>query len=437
MSQRPEVYFCLRPASARKRFIVEHVLRRMLGWDAQEAGEEEARTISDVPLLLVGEGAIAGAFHVKQAADLDGMDRIAGPVPNSDPDPIKLFPTEGDDLGFDLFAAAFYFVSLSQEYTIQQRDMHGRVPSAALMQTKCGLLDRPFVDDLVLRFAERWKDRDPRVPSPRRTYRHVATMDVDNGFRYKGRELWRTIGAAGRDLLGLGFGRVSERLAVLQGSQDDPYDVYREFMAEAKANADRVILNFLVAPRGKNDHAVGVSSADMRERMHEAARSAEVGVHPSYESSVRPGMIAEERSVLEKAIEGSVQLSRQHFLRMHLPDTYLELERIGIKEDHSIGLADTIGFRAGTCTPFPFYDLRSERETGLMLHPFCVMDSALAYKLHLTPDQALRTARTMVDRVKQVNGTFCAVWHERFYSDHGPEKGWKKVIEGTLIHAKA
>ena len=71
-----------------------------------------------------------------------------------------------------------------------------------------------------------------------------------------------------------------------------------------------------------------------------------------------------------------------------------------------------------------------------MIHPFAVMDSAMAYQMKLTPDAAIEAAQQIADRVRQVNGTFISVWHERFLSDYGDEKGWGRVAEAVLKHAR-
>ena len=101
-----------------------------------------------------------------------------------------------------------------------------------------------------------------------------------------------------------------------------------------------------------------------------------------------------------------------------------------------MGLSDRAGFRAGTCSPFPFYDLITEAETTLMVHPFAVMDSALCYKMGLDPQEAATEAKRMVDAVRRVQGTFISVWHERFLSDYGDEKGWGGLAEEVITYAR-
>ena len=80
-------------------------------------------------------------------------------------------------------------------------------------------------------------------------------------------------------------------------------------------------------------------------------------------------MIRVEKQRLEHILGETVYHNRFHFLRFTLPQSYQQLLACGISDDYSMGYADQIGFRAGTCTPFYFYDLENEIQTTLKVHP--------------------------------------------------------------------
>lgn len=52
---------------------------------------------------------------------------------------------------------------------------------------------------------------------------------------------------------------------------------------------------------------------------------------------------------------------------LHLPEVYNNFDKLEIERDFSMGFVDAIGFRAGTCTPFLFYDIQLERILPLVM----------------------------------------------------------------------
>lgn len=432
-----EIHYHIERPGPRARYIIHHLLGTMAGWDAKEVPDrKEFRQCTGAKLIYGKEGE-PDAFHVQANGLLEqsGIAPFDVQVSTLDGLPL-LFPTDVGDLAFDVFAAAFFALSRYEEYAPLARDAHGRPLSTSLHAGQHGYLQRPVVDAWLGLMAEAWRARGPSLPPMRREYRHVATLDADNGAMFLGRPWWRSAGAAARDLLHGRLARVRDRAAVLAGAQADPYAVHEAFIALAKGHGARAVLNFMVAPRGKHDHAIPADHAIMRRVIGHAAAHAEVGLHPGYSAADRPGQIEREKQRLEAVAGLPISRSRQHFLRFRLPDTLIELERAGIQEEHSMGLADRTGFRAGTCTPFPFYDLHAECCTGLMLYPFMVMDSVLCYKMGLSPAAAEQEAKRMVDIVRRVKGTFVSVWHERFLSGYGEESGWEDLAPAIIQYAR-
>ncbi len=97
-----------------------------------------------------------------------------------------------------------------------------------------------------------------------------------------------------------------------------------------------------------------------------------------------------------------------------------------------MGYAEKSGFRAGICSPFYFYDLDTEQETKLKVIPFTVMEATYKYYEKTTPEIAIEQITDLMQKVKDVKGTFVSVWHNESLSDEGIWKGWKTVYEEML-----
>ncbi len=436
-SRMADVHYHIERPGPRSRYVLKHLLGTMPGWEAVEIPDLNQFRSVEGPKLLYGKGPVAGAFQIVPQGLLERADTdpVEPPMAAVDSVPV-LFPAEQGDLSFDPMAGAFFLLARYEEYGPVPRDLHGRPVTASLHGARHNYLHRPVVDEWLYLLAGAWRNKDLRLPAMRRRFSQVATLDADNGAMYLGRPLWRSVGGAVRDLLRGHVQRVVDRAAVLRGARPDPYAVHQAFLSLVQQNGASAIVNFLVAPHGRHDHAIDLGTAEMRKALALVAAKAGVGLHPGYASVDRPGQAKAEKQRLEAALGRPVVQSRQHFLRMRLPETYRQLAALGIREEHSMGLHDRAGFRAGTCTPFPFFDLGPGEHATFMVHPFAVMDSALCYKLRLSPLEAVAEACKMVDAVREVQGRFISVWHERFLSGYGDERGWEVVAPSVLEHAR-
>ena len=166
--------------------------------------------------------------------------------------------------------------------------------------------------------------------------------------------------------------------------------------------------------------------------MKRIAESSGIGIHPSYKTGKEYDLLQKEVTELSSVTNNQIYKSRQHYLRLFVPQTYRNLIKAGIREDYSLGFASLPGFRAGTCTPFVFYDLEIEKQSNLTIIPFQVMDGTLNYNMRLNPDQALVHIKNIIARIKKVNGTFVSIWHNESLSDTEIWRGWKYVFEKML-----
>ncbi|MFA6128374.1 MAG: polysaccharide deacetylase family protein [Bacteroidales bacterium] len=337
---------------------------------------------------------------------------------------------------FDIFSAIFYFVSRYEEYLPFEPDEHQRFRSTESLAYHLGMIDKPLVNLWVKEFRkilESWFGDS--LIFQNRQYQFIPTIDIDNAWAYAHKGLWRTLGGFWNDrenMEGRNF-----RFQVLRDNQPDPYGTYELLDRFHKESEVHPVWFFLVAAYGNYDKNVSPHNIHYQNLIRSIATDYAIGIHPSYASNSSQTIVNHEIKVLSGILGHPVTRSRQHFLRLHLPETYRILLNLGIREDYSMGYSDCAGFRAGIASPFRFFDLEENKFTDLLVYPFQVMDVSLQKYLKLNPEQAIQKIFEIIDQVKKVNGTFISLWHNESLSEWREWKGWSKVYRELLTLAKS
>ncbi len=339
-------------------------------------------------------------------------------------------------LPFDPFAAAFYLASRYEEYLPFIGDAHNRFSAEESLAYKENFLHLPVINIWASWIKELVLEMFPGQLFAPKAYDFVSTIDVDNLFAYRGKGTFRTGGALMRNLLKLQIDEFISRLKTLLGLKNDPFDTFDEQIEIRDAAGVKSIYFMLFAEFARYDRNVSMYSPKMQERVRHMLDVTPIGIHPSYRSHEHESIVAHEMYSLEKALRKPITQSRQHYLKMRLPDTFRILTDLGITDDYSMGYASHPGFRAGLATPFRFYDLEMEEALPLRMHPFMVMDVTYIDYQKINADVALADMKRFVDATRAVNGTFVSVFHNRIFSEKEPEwRGWKAVYTELLEYA--
>lgn len=385
------------------------------------------------PKLSYGASPLKDELHIKSVGLLFETD-----VRKQD---IHVFPTEdskaffktGDTvLGFDIFAAAFYLLSRYEEYLPHQADKHGRFQAEDSIAYKEGFLAQPVVNKWIIRLKTFLSERFPELHFREQHFTFIPTVDIDQAFAFKHKSVPRVVYSLLKNIGNTDS--LKYRWGVLMGREKDPFDQYLEFERLHHKYLLRPIFFFLLGrynPR-TDDININPSNPVFRKVIRSVAKVADIGIHPSYASHSDAYIIAEEKRKLEQITSMKVVKSRQHFLKMKLPLTYRSLIQCGIEEDYTMGYASQLGFRAGICSPFFFFDLEKNEPTSLKVFPFCVMDTTFKTYLKTNPEQSLELVSELLQEVKKVNGTFISLWHNESLSNYGRWEGWGDLYEQIL-----
>lgn len=351
-------------------------------------------------------------------------------VPFSTNDESSLFP-------FDIFSAAFYLMTRYEEYLPFRADEHGRYPGASSYAHKNKFLQTPVVDIWALELRDKIKERFPDLKFNKRAYKFIPSYDVDLAWCFKNKGWIRNLGGLFVSLRKLDFHNIGKRLSVLLGRAKDPFDTYQtQYDLHAENNLSAIYF-ILLGEYGLYDRNVANDNINYHNLIQNIADEAAVGIHPSYKSDSQLNLVKEEVGLLSSIVKAEITQSRQHFIRLKIPDTYQMLIDQELYKDFSMGYPDQIGFRASTASSFLFYDFGQEVTTPLRIYPFAVMDYTLQSYLRLSPEEAIQAIEKLVNACKEVGGLFIPLWHNHTLSEMNDWKGWLKVYESMMQTASA
>jgi hypothetical protein len=333
----------------------------------------------------------------------------------------------------DLLAAVLFMLCRAEEASTEERDIHGRVTARQCTALRDGFLQRPIVDEYGLAFGQalqylllgwhpaprrlrvklshdideigtvfdRWPESRPRTP---RAALRLAWMATPWQFRAAVQEttIYRapltTLRQLGRNVArtaetALGWVR---KLALLSSQ----YDLDSAFYWKA-------------SPLSPYDSGYDPRRPAIRNLIAELhAQGFENGVHPGYETFLSSERLSSEVEIVRQATGEYALGGRQHYLRWS-PATWIHWEQCGLAYDSSVGYADHLGFRAGTCIPYRPWLFSKNREAALLEIPLIAMDSTMfdPKYMNLTGEESLSALFRCVKRCSLVGGLFTCLCH--------------------------
>lgn len=426
--------------SNRLRYSARLIFKELLGVPVELTSEAEEFNDFTGPKLVYGSGMEATIVVPADGLLFErGVSSRTVEVGEYDGKPI-LFPSRNKGVfPFDIFSAAFYMASRYEEYLPYVKDGYGRFKAEDSLAYQNGFHEIPVVNHWARMIQEEVSKNHPEFVFAKKQFSYISTIDVDNAFAYLEKGVVRTIGATMRDLIEFKFNSFSRRIKVLLGKEKDPFDTFIKMHNVHKAYNVDARYFFLLADYGTNDKNVSPNSRKLQSLIKSVADYHPVGIHPSFGSNFDDKKLSVEIARLRNIINRDVDISRQHFLMVHLPQTYRNLIDEDIKEDYSMGFPSVPGFRAGLACPFYFYDLDLELETSLRVFPFAFMESTYKYYMNLSPHHSLESMHKLISAVKEVNGTLVTLWHNDSLSEFDIWEGWGNVYEEMikLVRSKA
>jgi hypothetical protein len=313
----------------------------------------------------------------------------------------------------DLPLSILLTLSRWEETLHDRRDSHGRFTSSQSVSTRDGFLHRPIVDEYGLAFEQALSFIYPSWPPSQRTLRVKLSHDADHiGIPFGWKQVlrhtthYRNPNNSCRELWNLFSGAPPTELRAVQDiarlSIDRKLDASVYWMASSPGNWDSGYDPRVPAVRNViqwlDDNQI------------------ENGFQAGYNTFRAPEKLRREVSALREVLGDRPLGGRQHYLRW-CPETWIHWETSGLSYDSTVGFADRIGFRAGTCVPYRPWLFPLNRASDLLEIPLLVMDGTLVVYMKLGEQESNEQVQDLLNRCRAVGGVFTMVWHNNHLLD--------------------
>ncbi|MEO8934430.1 MAG: polysaccharide deacetylase family protein [Xanthomarina sp.] len=340
---------------------------------------------------------------------------------------------EKSAIPFDIFSATFYLLSRYEEYLPHVKDQYGRFTAQESLALEHGFLHQPVIDIWAYKFRKVFQVNYPDFQFPERSYSVKPIIDVPSAYNFKLKGIMRTLGGTVIDLFKFNFKKLYYRYMVLFGLKRDTYDTFKYIINKQKHSSFKFLFFFLIGDYSTYDKGVDPQKKNFITLIKQVADYCQVGLKVSYFALDDFAMLKREKKRMESILNTSLTASRHSFSKLNLPESYRNLVELEILEDYTMGYVNHPGFRAGTCTPFFFYDLDYEIQTPLKITSYHLLDYSLL-KINSLLDKK-KALNELITEIKKVNGEFVPVFHNYTFSDVDRWKGYKELFNIILESA--
>ena len=415
-------------------YIFKHIFTRILQLPISFTTTIEEFVAYNGPKITYTKAALGSEFFIRNHSLLfeQGIRDVSISLGKWEETPCFFATGEQSSIPFDIFAAAFYLITRYEEYQPHVSDVYERFDAINSLAFQNGFLEKPVIDIWAYKLLEALKKKYPDYSFSERNYQFISTIDVQEAFAYKHKGFIRNISGFVEDFIHFNFKSFARRLLVLLRLKEDPNETFELFLSLGDTYAVKTVFFFLFSEFTTYDKNISYANTSYRLLIKSIIDYAPFGQLFSFYTMKNSQKLNKEKKRLEEVVNRPIEKSRQHFNRFDLPKTYQNLIDAGITEDYSMGYYSYCGFRAGTCTPFYFFDLDYEIQTPLKVFSFAVSDETLKHKMQLTPKEAFLKIKSLQYEVQQVRGTFISIFHNSMLSNMHADKDWSTLYERIL-----
>ncbi|NND87922.1 MAG: hypothetical protein HKM28_01600, partial [Flavobacteriaceae bacterium] len=369
-------------ANPRITYVFKHICTRILGVEVTLSSSVEEFVAYSGAKISYAKQPLGNElfFQANGLLERQGVESIEVIVKPWDETQCFFAVSDKSALPFDIFSASFYLLSRYEEYLPHVKDALGRYPAKESLGYKHGFLLQPVVDIWALKFKRILTENFPDLIFPEKKRTIHTLIEARQPYAYAHKGPLRSLLGYISDLSKFQFKSIVERTQVLLRVRRDPFDTFKWIVTSSKKNRSPLTVFFLLGENPTFEESINSHRSRFTDLVKFMSDYTQVGLLFSVESSVKYDMLRHEKRRMESITHRNLEPAMNARFRVNLPDIYRDFVELEVKRDYTMVYENTPGFRAGTCTPFLFYDLDFEIKTPLTVHPIALTTGAYQQK---------------------------------------------------------
>lgn len=428
-----EILVYIPKETPRINFVFKHICKRILNLDVKFTTKVEPFIAFKGVKFSYAKKQLGKEVFVEQYGLLNeqGFSDMEIKVGQWKDIPCFFKTSTSSSIPYDIFSASFYLLTRYEEYQPYVKDTSEGFPIEESIAYQNGFLELPVVDEWAFAMRDVLKDKFPEHDFPEGKPQLKSIIAVEEVFAYAQKGFVRQIGGFFKDLSQLQFKLIFKRIASIIRYQADPLNVYDELVEYYQSHDYPMHFMFQLSNYSRYSKNLSYNRTTYQRIIKSMGDYAHLGLLLGFEAVQDQSVFVKEKKRWEQIVNEELDnaLIKRHAL--NFPDVYKSMEKLNLSSDYSMGYKNSLGFRAGTCTPFLFYDLDLEQLLPLTIYPSAFNSIILADH---DKNDIVERIKKIKKRILRLNGYFLGIFENKDFAEEEDANAAKQIIH--IIHEK-
>ena len=272
---------------------------------------------------------------------------------------------------FDIFASSFFLLTRYEEALPHIKTDLGYFNFLDSIAYKYNFLEKPIIDIWVLKFYNILSKSFEEITEPvhGRPSKEIL-LEVHIPYKYIHHSFLIILSNFFSSIWKINIRDLVHQILVLLRIKKDPYDSFDTWNELFENSSFNPKVFFLFAKSSSYQSTFSIFNLNYRRIIKKIGDYFNLGILVSVQAQLFPNeQLKKEKKIFQDVTHNTISCVR---FSNGIRDVTLDYENLSNNEfnnDYSMGYLNQIGFRAGTATPYNFYDISNEFQLPLKVHP--------------------------------------------------------------------